>query len=126
MQKIMVVDDDEGFVDIIKKVLEKEGFTVISALSGNECLEKLAVEVPDLILLDIMMPEMDGYKVIDRIREKENTKTIPVAMVTALAAQGDQIKGFEETDIVGYITKPFRKEELVSTVKWLLRNLQKG
>ena len=73
MQKIMVIDD-EGFVDIIKKVMEREGFEVISALSGKECLEKLAAEEPDLILLDIMMPEMDGYKVFDRIREKEDTK----------------------------------------------------
>ena len=122
----MVVDDDKGFVEITKNVLEKEGYGVISALSGEECLEKLTIEKPDLILLDIMMPEMDGYKVIDKIRENERTRSIPVAMVTALASEGDQIKGFEKTDIVGYITKPFRKEELVSTVKWLLRTLQEG
>ena len=83
MQKIMVIDD-EGFVDIIKKVMEREGFEVISALSGKECLEKLAAEEPDLILLDIMMPEMDGFEFANAVKQNKKFKDIPIFVVTAL------------------------------------------
>lgn len=114
MKKIMVVDDEPDTVDLIKLVLETEGFEVISAYSGRECLEKLEKEKPAAVLLDIMMPEMDGWEVFKKIREKYE---LPVAMLTVRNQDIDKILGLHVLKADDYITKPFGRMDLVERVK---------
>ncbi len=119
MTKIMVVDDEPDTVDLIKLVLETEGFEVIPAYSGRECLEKLKVEKPALVLLDIMMPEMDGWEVFHRIKEKHSE--LPVAMLTVRDKDIDKMLGLHVLKADDYITKPFGRQELVERVKKIIK-----
>ncbi len=118
MAKIMVVDDEPDTVDLIKLVLETEGFEIISAYSGRECLEKLIIERPELVLLDIMMPEMDGWEVFHRIKEKY--QDLPVAILTIRDRDIDKMLGIHVLKADDYITKPFGRRELIDRVKRLL------
>ena len=116
-KKILVVDDENDMVELIKLILETEGFQVITATSGKSALEKLPQETPDLILLDIAMPDIDGWHVIKKIKETERFKKIPVIMVTALAQSRDKIMGLHILNADDYITKPFGRQELIKRVK---------
>jgi CheY-like chemotaxis protein/DNA-binding HxlR family transcriptional regulator len=120
MTKIMLVDDEPEFTFIIKKILEKEGFEAVEAHSGKECLEKVGGETPDLILCDIMMPEMDGWEVCRRIKEDEKLKSIPIMMLTIKFQQDFKLKSFQYAGCDGYITKPVNKEKLLKAVRWVL------
>src|SRR3989304_1260591 len=114
-KKIMVVDDEPDTVDLVKLVLETEGFEVMTAYSGSECLMKLEKEEPDAVLLDIMMPEMDGWEVFKKIREKSNE--LPVAMLTVRNQDIDKMLGLHVLKADDYITKPFGRKELVERVR---------
>ena len=116
-RKILIVDDEKNIVDIIAFNLKKEGYTVIRAADGEEGLEKVFSENPDLILLDIMMPKLDGYEVCKKIREKKNT---PIIMLTARAEEVDKVLGLE-LGADDYVTKPFGVRELMARVKANLR-----
>jgi len=117
-KKIMVVDDEPDTVDLIKLVLETEGLEVMTAYSGSECLEKIALERPDGVLLDIMMPEMDGWEVFKNIREKYGN--LPVAMLTVRNQDIDKMLGLHVLKADDYITKPFGRKELVERVKKMI------
>ena len=117
-KKIMVVDDEPDTVDLVKLVLETEGFNVVTAYSGSECLKKLDEEKPDAVLLDIMMPEMDGWEVFKKIKEKY--KDLPVAMLTVRNQDIDKMPGLHVLKANDYITKPFGRKELVERVKKLV------
>ena len=119
--KIMVVDDEPDVVDLVKLVLESDGFSVVTAYSGKEALEKIDGEMPDLVLLDIMMPQMDGWEVYSRIRANPNTKNIPVAMLTAKSQSIDKMIGLHVVKVDDYITKPFGRSELLERVKRILK-----
>ncbi|MCS7286603.1 MAG: response regulator [Anaerolineae bacterium] len=119
MPKILLVDDDPKAVKLMGYILYKEGYEIAPALSGREALELLSKEKFDLIILDIMMPEMDGYEVCRRIRANPSTAKIPVIMLTAKAMPEDRIAGYE-AGADHYITKPVLPAELVATVKALL------
>ena len=119
MKKIMVVDDEPDTVDLVKLVLEPEGFEVIPAYSGIECLEKLEVEKPDAVLLDIMMPGMDGWEVFHKIKDKY--QDIPVAMLTVRDKDIDKMMGLHVLKASDYIIKPFGRQELVDRVKNILK-----
>lgn len=125
MAKIMVVDDEEGVVFLVKSILEKDGHEVIEAHSGEECLEKLEIEKPDLILLDIMMPGMDGWEVLRKIKNDAATKSIPVAMLTAKMLTVDTVQRKEVDGLVDYITKPFSIESLSGDVKEILEDISR-
>lgn len=116
-RKILIVDDEKNIVDIIAFNLKKEGYTVITAADGEEGVQKAMEENPDLILLDIMMPKMDGYEVCKKIREKKNT---PIIMLTARAEELDKVLGLE-LGADDYVTKPFGVRELMARVKANLR-----
>lgn len=118
-RKILIVDDEKNIVDIIAFNLKKEGYTVIQAADGEEGLEKAFAENPDLILLDIMMPKLDGYEVCKKIREKKNT---PIIMLTARAEEVDKVLGLE-LGADDYVTKPFGVRELMARVKANLRKV---
>ncbi|MBU0991998.1 MAG: response regulator [Proteobacteria bacterium] len=112
---ILIVDDVPQNIAILKEALQDE-YDLAGAISGKTAIEYLQKEKPDLILLDIMMPEMDGYEVCKKIKKMENLKDIPVIYITALNEIGNKTKGFE-TGAVDYISKPFEIEEVKSRIR---------
>ena len=116
-KKILVVDDEKPISDIIKFNLEKEGYEVVVAFDGEEALEKVEAEDPDLIILDLMLPKVDGLEVAKRVRAKHTT---PIIMVTAKDSELDKVLGLE-LGADDYVTKPFSNRELVARVKANLR-----
>lgn len=119
-KRILIVDDEEDIVDLVKLVLEKEGFELYSAFSGKECLDFLKENEVDLILLDIMMPEMDGWEVYRTIRKNKAWAGIKVAMLTAKSQNIDRLIGLHVVETDGYITKPFGRKELVEQINQIL------
>ncbi|MCK4897778.1 MAG: response regulator transcription factor [Anaerolineales bacterium] len=116
-RRILAVDDEERMVRFIRLNLEHDGFQVIEAYNGSQALEQLRSNLPDIVLLDVMMPDIDGFEVLRMIRE---TSTIPVIMLTAKGDEEDRIRGLE-LGADDYITKPFSPRELVSRVRAVLR-----
>lgn len=117
MTKILVVDDERPIVDILQFNLEREGFEVVTAADGEEGLNMFRQEQPDLMLLDIMMPKMDGLQVCKTIRAESN---VPIIMLTARAEEVDKVLGLE-FGADDYVTKPFGVRELIARVKSNLR-----
>ncbi|MCT4660742.1 MAG: response regulator transcription factor [Tissierellales bacterium] len=120
MSKILVVDDAEHIVELIQFNLENEGHEVSTAYDGREALGKVEDDFPDLILLDLMLPGIDGIEVCRRIRSSEKTKNIPIIMITAKGEEIDKVLGLE-IGADDYITKPFGVRELLARVKAMLR-----
>ncbi|MBM6830107.1 response regulator transcription factor [Anaerotignum lactatifermentans] len=118
-KKVLIVDDEKNIVDIIAFNLKKEGYQVLTAADGEEGVKKTFEENPDLILLDIMMPKMDGYEACRKIREKKHT---PIIMLTARAEEVDKVLGLE-MGADDYVTKPFGVRELMARVKANLRKV---
>jgi DNA-binding response OmpR family regulator len=119
-QKVMVIDDEIDTVFLLKQILRIAGFNVLSAASGEEALNKLAVATPDLVLLDLMMPDMDGWETFQKLRQKTN---IPVIVVSALGSKEDVAGGLER-GVDDYISKPFYNAEVTARVKAVLRRTQ--
>ena len=117
---ILVVDDISQNNDLLEAYLAPQGYEIIKAVSGEEALEKLAGNQIDLILLDVMMPGMDGFEVTRRIRQDPKTKLMPIILVTALKETEDRIKGIK-AGCDDYISKPFNKMELLARVQSLLK-----
>lgn len=115
--KILVVDDEEHIVTLITVTLQRAGYTVISAYNGPEALEKTRLERPALVLLDVMLPGMDGFTVCEQIRKTSNT---PIIMITAKNTEMEKVWGLE-IGADDYITKPFSPRELTARIKALLR-----
>lgn len=118
--KILVVDDIKQNVKLLRVILTASEYDVVEAYNGEEALEKVKAELPDLILLDVMMPKLTGYEVCQRLRADERTRSIPVVMITALHEMDDRVKGIE-AGADDFISKPFNKVELLTRVKSLLR-----
>lgn len=118
-RKILVVDDEKPIVDILRYNLEKDGFSVIEANDGAKGLELALTQKPDLILLDIMLPKMDGFDVCKRVREKSD---VPIIMITAREEEVDKVLGLE-LGADDYITKPFSVRELMARVKANMRRV---
>jgi len=119
-KKILVVDDEERMLRFIRLNLEHDGFQVIEAVKGHEALDKMRTGMPDLILLDVMLPDLDGFEVLKMVREISN---IPIIMLTAKGEEDDRVKGLE-LGADDYVTKPFSPRELVSRVKAVLRRIE--
>lgn len=118
--KILVIEDEERMARFVRLNLEQDGFQVSEALTGREGLDKLRTFMPDLILLDIMLPDLDGFELLKMIREID---TVPVIMLTAKSEEEDKVRGLE-LGADDYITKPFSPRELVSRVKAVLRRIE--
>ena len=118
-KKIFIADDESGFVSTLRSRLEFEGFEVTTAPDGKAALEKIPGERPDLILLDIMMPAMNGYQVCRELKENDDTSSIPILMLTAKSQESDKFWG-EEAGADGYMTKPFDMDELIERIEGLL------
>jgi two-component system phosphate regulon response regulator PhoB len=124
-QKILVVDDEPDALELIKVNLASVGLTVVTAEDGDTALKKARAVLPDLIILDLMLPEVDGLEVCKILRRDEATRDIPIIMLTAKASEIDRVLGLE-LGADDYVTKPFSPRELVLRVKALLRRSQSG
>lgn len=118
-QRVLIVDDDPDIVEIVRINLEAAGFETLAAGDGAEGLEKVTADQPDLVVLDVLMPEMDGWEVLRRIERNPETAGVPVVMLTCRGEDADILRGLED-GAVEYITKPFYPENVVATVKILL------
>lgn len=125
MKKILVIDDHPDNVFLLQDRLEHEGFEVITAYNGPQGIEKAREEMPDLVLLDVMMPGMSGFEVCKRITGFETTKNIPVILVTALTESENLREGFH-AGAFDYIKKPFNKVELIARINSALRFSEAG
>ena len=119
-RRVLVVDDEPRMIHFIRLNLEHDGFEVTEAASGTEALEALRDTLPNLILLDVMMPDLDGFETLELIREISN---VPVIMLTAKGEEDDRVRGLE-LGADDYITKPFSPRELVSRVRAVLRRTE--
>jgi len=122
LEKIMVADDDQNICELLRLYLEKEQYTVVIANDGNEAIVKFNSENPALILLDIMMPGLDGWQVCREIRKKSN---VPIIMITAKGETFDKVLGLE-LGADDYVVKPFDAKEIVARIKAVLRRVSSG
>jgi DNA-binding response OmpR family regulator len=123
-QKILLVDDEEDILDFLELILEEQGYSIIKANSGSEALLAAQMHHPELILLDIMMPEMDGWEVLKLLKADEEVAHIPVAMLTARTEMKDKIQGLQE-GAIDYICKPFATKELLDKLQIILAQVKK-
>lgn len=121
MKKILIVDDEQEIINILTEMLRSE-FHIVSSLSGKDALSKAVRELPDLVLLDINMSDMDGFEVCKRIREQPATRPIPVIMLTTATGLDDRVKGLD-LGADDYISKPFQARELVARIHARLRRV---
>ena len=121
--RVLVVDDDPDIVQFVRMNLELEGYDVDTAANGLLALEQIKQRVPDLVLLDVMMPEMDGLTVLSKMRKSPGTASTPVIILTAKALADDRVRGLD-LGADDYITKPFDLEELIARVRTVLRRAQ--
>jgi two-component system cell cycle response regulator DivK len=119
-KKILVVDDNQDSRELVVKVLKNRGYEMVEAVDGEEAIEKVIAERPDLILLDISIPKLNGYEVTLRLKNMEEFKDIPVVALTAHAMKGDRMKALE-AGCEGYITKPINVRELPAQVKSFIK-----
>lgn len=124
MNKILVIDDDKAINELIKINLELQGYKVVQAYNGTEGFALAKQEIPELIVLDVMMPEVDGFTVAQRIRQAEEISDTPIIMLTALSELNNKVNGFN-IGVDDYLTKPFEIEELIVRVRALLKRTKK-
>lgn len=121
-KKILVVDDEDDILHFLELVLREKGYDIVTASGGHEALTRAQMERPDLILLDIMMPQMDGWEVLKLLRVDEDTAQIPVAMLSARTEAKDRVQGLQE-GAVDYICKPFSLHELVGKIEGIFTEM---
>ena len=124
-QKILIVDDDENIAELISLYLTKECFDTKMVYNGEDALRAFDTYQPNLILLDLMLPGEDGYSILEKLKKDENTRDIPIIMVTAKDAEYDKVKGLE-AGADDYITKPFGMMEFVARIKAVLRRTNRN
>lgn len=122
-EKILIVDDEKDIVKMLDYNLKKEGYRTISAFDGEEALDLAVREIPNLIILDLMLPSMDGLEVCKTLKKETKTADIPIIMLTAKAQEADKIVGLE-LGADDYITKPFSPRELIARIKAVLRRVK--
>ena len=115
-KQILCIEDEPEMIDLIRLILGRRGFEVEGAAGGEEGLEKMREKIPDLVLLDLMMPDMDGWEVYQQMKADEKTKDIPVIVVTAKAQSIDKVLGLHIAKVDDYIAKPFSPQDLLSSV----------
>jgi two-component system response regulator VicR len=120
IKRVVCIEDEPEMIDLVRLILGRKGFEVIGANGGIEGLETVREEKPDLILLDLMMPDMDGWEVYQQIKADAELRTIPVVVVTAKAQSIDKVLGLHIAKVDDYITKPFGPQELLESVEHIL------
>lgn len=125
MTKIMIVDDEEDIRFAVGKMLENAGYRVVEAQDGADCLEKIKKSKPDLILLDIMMPEMSGWQVLNEIQSDEDLKSIPVTMFSVKPLTPETLEKKGVDGLIDYISKPFSKKDFLNSIEDIFNTLTK-
>jgi two-component system alkaline phosphatase synthesis response regulator PhoP len=123
-KKILIVEDEQDILQLVKLYLEKEGFRTVTATNGVEALKKVKEDKPHLIVLDLMLPELDGLEVCKRLRSSPETAMLPIIMLTAKAEESDTVIGLE-LGADDYVAKPFSPKALVARIKAMLRRLER-
>lgn len=123
-KKILIVEDEPDILQLVKLYLEKEGFRTATAVNGAQALKKVKEDKPDLVVLDLMLPEIDGLEVCKRLRSVPDTAMLPIIMLTAKAEESDTVIGLE-LGADDYVAKPFSPKALVARIKALLRRLER-
>jgi DNA-binding response OmpR family regulator len=121
---ILCIEDEQEMIDLMRLILSRRGFEILGANGGKEGLEIIRKNHPDLVLLDLMMPEMDGWEVYQQMKADETTKDIPVIVVTAKAQSIDKVLGLHIAKVDDYIAKPFSPQELLASVDSVLGRKQ--
>jgi DNA-binding response OmpR family regulator len=117
---VVCIEDELEMIELVKLILGRHNFRVIGAVGGQQGLDKIAEVNPDLVLLDLMMPEMDGWEVYQKMKASEQMRDIPVIVVTAKAQSIDRVLGLHIARVDDYITKPFGPQELLESVERVL------
>jgi DNA-binding response OmpR family regulator len=125
-RKVVCVEDEPEMIDLMRLILSRKGFEVVGANGGVKGLETIRAEKPDLVLLDLMMPEMDGWQVYQQLKADPATENIPVVVVTAKAQNIDKVLGLHIAKVDDYISKPFSLQELVDRVEQVLRRREQA
>jgi DNA-binding response OmpR family regulator len=120
VKHIVCIEDEPEMIDLIQLILNRRGFEVLGASGGKEGLELVRKTHPDLVLLDLMMPDMDGWEVYQQMKADESTRNIPVIIVTAKAQNIDKVLGLHIAKVDDYIAKPFGPQELIDSVEKIL------
>jgi len=123
-KRILCIEDEPETTNLVQLILNREGYEVLGADGGEEGLRMVKEEKPDLILLDLMMPGMDGWQVYQHLKDDEETENIPVIVVTAKVQSIDKVLGLQVAKVDDYITKPFRPEELSERVRYVLSQVE--
>jgi two-component system, OmpR family, response regulator VicR len=119
-KRVVCIEDEPEMIDLVKLILSRKGYHVVGAIGGREGLEAIQRELPDLVLLDLMMPDMDGWEVYQKMKAEKDTRAIPVIVVTAKAQNIDKVLGLHIAKVDDYITKPFGPQELLESVDKVL------
>lgn len=120
LKHVVYIEDRQEMIDLVRLILHRKGFEIIGATMGKEGLELIHQHIPDLILLDLMMPDMDGWEVYQRIKADESTQNIPVIVITAKAQPIDKVLGLHIAKVDDYISKPFNPQVLVESIEKVL------
>lgn len=123
-RRIVCVEDEPVMIDLLRLILDPEGYEVIGANGGQEGLKMIQQEKPDLVLLDLMMPDMDGWDVFQHLKAEDETKDIPVIVITAKAQSIDKVLGLHIAKVDDYIIKPFNRQELLASIEKVLASSQ--
>jgi DNA-binding response OmpR family regulator len=119
-KKIVYIEDDLEMTYLIKMILERKGYEIISTNDGMEGFEVIEREKPDLVLLDLMMPNIDGWDIYHQLKSNENTNQIPVIVISAKAQPIDKVLGIQIAKVNNYISKPFKPQELLESIESIL------
>ncbi|MFZ0534000.1 MAG: response regulator [Anaerolineales bacterium] len=125
-KRLAYIEDEPEMIDLVRMILSRRGFIVLGANGGREGLDLIRKELPDLVLLDLMMPDMDGWDVYHQIKSEELTRDIPVIVITAKAQNIDKILGLHIAKVEDYISKPFSPQELLDRVEQVLSRQSKS
>ncbi|GAB4542567.1 MAG: hypothetical protein Kow0063_34720 [Anaerolineae bacterium] len=125
-RRILCIEDEPEMIDLIRLILERKGFDVLGAVGGQEGLEAVRREKPDLVLLDLMMPDVDGWEVYRQMKADKELQKIPVVVVTAKAQSIDKVLGLHIAKVDDYVTKPFGPGDLLDSVNRVLAKQEKA
>lgn len=120
LKRVVYIEDEQEMVDLVRLILSRKGFEVLGADGGRKGLQLVIDQLPDLVLLDLMMPDMDGWEVYQQMKANEKTRQIPVIVITAKAQSIDKVLGLHIAKVDDYISKPFSPQDLLDSVEKVL------
>ncbi len=123
-KRIVYIEDDLEMIDLVHLILNRRGYHVMGAHGGRNGLDLVINELPDLVLLDLMMPGMDGWEVYQQLKANDKTRSIPIIIITAKAQDIDRVLGLHIAKVEDYICKPFRPQELLDSVERVLNSIE--